>query len=81
MISNTLIPTTLNIIEVVLTITMCIFVARLAVSDERSGWLWAGITLLLCALSLFLPLAGLRILLAPIGAIVLMTVVNFIFPR
>jgi hypothetical protein len=55
-------------IETVMIVCICLFIARAAELDGDSSYLWGGITLALCVLSMAIDLPGVRILLAGLVA-------------
>ncbi len=50
--------------EWLMVLALCVFMYRVAVHENTSGWLWALITFVLCIGSLYIPLPFLRVLIA-----------------
>ncbi len=63
--------------ELILVVAACIGMSRVAEEDQKSGFMWGGITLILCIVSMALiPLPFLRILLAGVATFILMVVTS-----
>ena len=50
--------------EWLMIVGMCVFMARVADAENRSGLLWGLLTFVLCLLCLGIPLAFLRVIIA-----------------
>lgn len=60
-------------LEILLAAAVIAGMYKIADADDQKPWLWAGVTLLLCIVSiLFVPLPFLRLLIAGVVAFVLM---------
>jgi hypothetical protein len=57
-------------LEILLIIGMCVLMVRIANYDDESGFLWGGIALVLCLVSLVIPIPIFRILIAGVAAFV-----------
>ena len=63
-------------IEIVLGIALCVLMAKIADADGQSAFLWGGVTLVLCLLSLLIPIPFLRFLMAGVVAFIAMLAVK-----
>jgi len=61
-------------IEIAMIVAGVVLMARVASFERRSAWGWGALTLGLCITALLLDWAFLRIVLAVVGAIAIMTV-------
>ena len=65
-------------LELLVLVGVCIAIGKIASADGKSGFLWGMVALLLCFLSMAIPLPFLRLGIAGVATFVLMTVVNML---
>ena len=66
-------------IEIALAVALCVIMGKIADVDGQSGFLWGGITFLLCLAAFFtIPLPFARFLLAGVLAFLAMIVVKVV---
>jgi hypothetical protein len=58
------------VIEILVIVGMCILMARIANYDDESGLVWGGVALVLCLVSLVIPIPVFRILIAGVAAFI-----------
>ena len=63
-------------IEIIMIVAAVIFMAKVADAEDRSGFAWGGLTLLLCLASLVIPLPFINIAIACAISFVTMIVVK-----